>query len=49
MEEQEFRDWSDREKKIKDLQEKRLQLLIEALAARDEKGLPAVGCRKGAM
>merc|ERR1719353_2440623 len=38
MEEQEFRDWSDREKKIKDLQEKRLQLLIEALAARDEKG-----------
>merc|ERR1719181_1982487 len=38
MEEQEFREWSDREQKIKTLQEKRLGLLIEALKARDEKG-----------
>jgi hypothetical protein len=36
MEAQEFRDWADREKHIKDLQEKRLQLLRDALADRDD-------------
>merc|ERR1719218_76385 len=35
MEEQEFREWADRENKIKDLQEKRLQLLVQALRSRE--------------
>eukprot|EP00929_Paragymnodinium_shiwhaense_P007851 TRINITY_DN111766_c0_g1_i1.p1 TRINITY_DN111766_c0_g1~~TRINITY_DN111766_c0_g1_i1.p1 ORF type:complete len:699 (-),score=251.90 TRINITY_DN111766_c0_g1_i1:171-2267(-) len=37
MEAQEFRDWAERERHIRELQEKRLQLLKEALAARDDK------------
>lgn len=37
MEAQEFREWADREKTIRDLQEKRLQLLQIALNERDEK------------
>lgn len=37
MEEQEFRDWADREKTIKDLQERRLELLRTALDQRDDK------------
>eukprot|EP00416_Gambierdiscus_australes_P040053 CAMPEP_0171104936 /NCGR_PEP_ID=MMETSP0766_2-20121228/61627_1 /TAXON_ID=439317 /ORGANISM="Gambierdiscus australes, Strain CAWD 149" /LENGTH=703 /DNA_ID=CAMNT_0011565655 /DNA_START=84 /DNA_END=2195 /DNA_ORIENTATION=+ len=35
MEAQEFRDWADRERQIKELQEKRLQLLRKALIDRD--------------
>jgi hypothetical protein len=37
MEEQEFREWGEREKKIKDLQDARLKLLVEALQGREEK------------
>merc|ERR1719281_876716 len=37
MEEQEFREWSDRENKIKSLQDKRLKLLVEALHVREDK------------
>merc|ERR1719271_1352771 len=37
MEEQEFREWSDRENKIKSLQDKRLKLLVEALHGREDK------------
>lgn len=37
MEEQEFREWADREQKIKDLQEKRLQFLVQALRNREDK------------
>mmetsp|Transcript_28860 Transcript_28860/g.65224 ORF Transcript_28860/g.65224 Transcript_28860/m.65224 type:complete len:707 (-) Transcript_28860:117-2237(-) len=37
MEAQEFRDWADREKQIKELQEKRLVLLQEALETRNQK------------
>merc|ERR1719440_1317989 len=37
MEEQEFREWSDRDNKIKTLQDKRLKLLVEALHAREDK------------
>jgi len=36
MEVQEFREWADREAQIKDIQARRLQLLREALAKRDE-------------
>jgi len=43
MEAQEFRDWAEREKTIRDLQEKRLQLLQQALAERDDKRLTAAG------
>merc|ERR1719229_1688150 len=35
MEAQEFRDWADREKQIRELQEKRLELLRTALHERD--------------
>merc|ERR1719310_2715006 len=37
MEAQEFRDWAERERHIRELQEKRLQLLRDALEARDER------------
>jgi len=37
MEAQEFREWAEREKNIKDLQEKRLEILREALGDRDQK------------
>lgn len=37
MEAQEFRDWAERERNIRDLQEKRLELLREALAERTAK------------
>merc|ERR1719471_31842 len=37
MEAQEFRDWADRERQIKELQEKRLMILQEALATRSKK------------
>eukprot|EP00928_Gymnodinium_smaydae_P071241 TRINITY_DN54887_c0_g1_i1.p1 TRINITY_DN54887_c0_g1~~TRINITY_DN54887_c0_g1_i1.p1 ORF type:complete len:734 (+),score=193.71 TRINITY_DN54887_c0_g1_i1:95-2203(+) len=37
MEAQEFREWADREQHIRDLQERRLELLREALISRDEK------------
>merc|ERR1719446_1096596 len=37
MEAQEFRNWADRERTIRELQEKRLALLKEALAERNEK------------
>jgi len=37
MEAQEFRDWADREQQIRELQEKRLALLKEALQQRDQK------------
>ncbi|CAE8650568.1 unnamed protein product, partial [Polarella glacialis] len=36
MEAQEFREWADREKTIRDLQDKRLQLLKQALEERDQ-------------
>lgn len=38
MEAQEFRDWADREKQIKDLQEKRLSLIKTELQKRDTQG-----------
>mmetsp|Transcript_6427 Transcript_6427/g.15588 ORF Transcript_6427/g.15588 Transcript_6427/m.15588 type:complete len:704 (+) Transcript_6427:137-2248(+) len=37
MEQQEFRDWAEREKHIKDLQDKRLELLKDALEGRKDK------------
>lgn len=37
MEAQEFRDWADRERNIRELQEQRLVLLAEALQSRDER------------
>merc|ERR1719343_74134 len=37
MEAQEFRDWAERERHIRELQERRLQLLKEALDTRDIK------------
>eukprot|EP00405_Crypthecodinium_cohnii_P019633 CAMPEP_0206472270 /NCGR_PEP_ID=MMETSP0324_2-20121206/32088_1 /ASSEMBLY_ACC=CAM_ASM_000836 /TAXON_ID=2866 /ORGANISM="Crypthecodinium cohnii, Strain Seligo" /LENGTH=702 /DNA_ID=CAMNT_0053946813 /DNA_START=21 /DNA_END=2129 /DNA_ORIENTATION=- len=37
MEMQEFREWADREKQIRDLQDKRLELLKTALQERDDK------------
>merc|ERR1719247_193877 len=37
MEAQEFRNWADRERTIKELQEKRLELLRQALGERNEK------------